>query len=178
MFYVSNFSKEAVFDINAYQYALQDTKQIGIYSNDVDDASVLYKRIKKVDNGALQISINPTTYTQVAFVVGQYDTSHIDAAYIFHFTRNDAIGIIPPIEHLEETNWLMFKHIIDSLEDKGLLNTEAKALKAKRDLYRQQIDEYNNRTPLDISHEPPPVDIADGAAYTPILDTEKLNKLI
>lgn len=179
MFCVSEFSKEAPFNISEYDYVFADIsgkRTINIIG-DVDLASVLYKRIQKANTSRsdlYSISINASNHTKIAFIVGSVNTD-IDADYIFHFTSKEAKGVIPPIAHLEETNWLMLKHLVDSLAAHGLLNADGIALKEQRDKWRQDIDTYGINAEL--SHEVTMVE-SEGVTIKPILDENMLNRYI
>ncbi|WOX54415.1 hypothetical protein R2E40_09975 [Aeromonas sp. CD] len=177
MFCVSEFSKEAPFNISEYDYVFADItgkRTINIVG-DVDIASILYKRIQKSNTLDLySISINANNHTRMAFVIDN-DTSKVQADYVFCFTSQEAKGSIPPIEKLQETNWLMLKHLVDSLAAAGLLNAEGTALKEQRDNWRQQIDTYGINAEL--SHEVTMVE-SEGVTIKPILDENMLNRYI
>jgi hypothetical protein len=181
MFHVSEFSKEALFDASEYDYVfagITGHRTINIVSYDVDAAAVLYKRMQKANktkSDLYKVSINANDETQMAIIIGAYDTSTVKANYVFSMTPQEAKGIIPPIEKMLETNWLMMKHLVDSLSAAGLLNKEGQELKEQRDIWRQQIDGYG--TDKETSHEVTMIE-TDDVTTKPILDLDALNKLV
>ncbi|MCS3766194.1 hypothetical protein HNP12_000233 [Aeromonas hydrophila] len=181
MFHVSDFSKEAPFYISEYDYVFAGVtghRTINIISYDVDAAVVLYKRMQKANktkSDLYKVSINANDETQMAIIIGAYDTSTVKANYVFSMTPQEARGVIPPIVNLLETNWLMLKHITDSLAAAGFLNQEGQALKEQRDIWRQQIDGYG--TDKETSHEVTMIE-TDDVTIKPILDLDVLNKLV
>lgn len=181
MFHVSDFSKEAPFYISEYDYVfagITGDRTINLISYDIDAALVLYKRMQKANKSKsdlYKVSINATDETQMAIIIGAYDSNTVKSNYVFSMTPQEAKGVIPPIEKLLETNWLMMKHISDSLAAVDLLNKEGQKLKEQRDIWRQQIDTYGANK--ETSHEVT-MSETDNVTINPILDLDVLNKLV
>lgn len=178
MFTVSDMSKEAPFKFETFKYAFcGETRRVNIASYNTNATDALIKRMQKDPTfNDYTVTVNSVDVCDMCIRIDQA-TNQSNASYVFDFTYNDARGVIQEIEKLEETNWLMMKHLIDSLSAAGLLNEKGQALKEQRDIWRQQIDTYNDHVNSDIAHEVTMAETND-VTIRPILDVDAFNKPI